>query len=543
MKIMKVLFVDIFTDDSPIDESVGHGSISAVLRLNDYKTKLVAYNESEIDYEEIANYKPDIIGFSVQPRTISIVNSTSEKLSQILPEAIQVIGGYLATNCPDEILKCMNKINIALRGEGEYTFLSLIEAINNKRPLELVEGVSFMRGDEVIHNNDRQQIEDLDSLPYPDRDIIEKYNINTARVEGARGCTSACSFCSIHGFWSNGHKENCVVWRGKSVKRFVDEIEFLVNQYGITKFHFLDSSYENPYYNSNRIKEIAEEIISRNLNISYYVNMRADFHRIATDDLMSLLVNSGLNTIFIGIESFNEQDLRLYSKSATVEDGIRTINVLKKYSIRTDIGFINFHPYTTIDNLYNNAIHLHKFGFSSRLLLVNKLMVFKGTTLYQKMKRDKLFESEFYEIKDYKYIDNKVAIVDSYIENYIKRTNDSNDGILNKLDIYEHRHWSLISHLKHYFSKLSDGNALSIVDKYEEDMSILLDELNDRNTKWFIGILDIVKGEWDEYKADQIMKMYIGEDYLIDLLKKFNSNNLILYRNIIKIRKEYARLL
>lgn len=541
--ISKILFIDLFNEYSPIDESIGQASISALLRQNGYHTKLVAYKENKIDYNEILDYMPDIIGFSVQPRTVLLVNEVSRNISKTLPHTYIAIGGYLPTNNTNEIFDSIIDLNFAIRGEGEYTFLKLINTINENQSLYGVEGLSFKVNNNIIHNKDRKQIENLDVLPFPDRDIIIKHNIHIARVEGARGCSSACSFCSIHGFWSNGHSKDCISWRSKSIERFIDEIEYLASELNISRFHILDSSFENPHYNYDRINKIANEIVKRNLNITYYINMRSDFYKFATDELLTLLIDSGLNTIFIGAESFNAEDLRLYNKQASVDDSIKTIELLNNYSIKTDLGFINFHPYSTIEGLYNNAQLLCKYGFSSRLLLRNKLMVFKGTALYTKMKNDHLFEGEFYEIKNYKFVTEKVSTINSYIENVIKEKNNMNDNILIKLDLYEHRHLSLIVHLKHYFKKIMDYNALLIVDEYEKNLRKLLNELNIRNTQWFLSLLDLISNKWDEDIADHIIETHIGDEYLNNLLKEFNKNNLILYNKLVKINKKYLILL
>lgn len=333
------------------------------------------------------------------------------------------------------------------------------------------------------------------------------------------------------------------MWRTKGTKRFVDELEYLSKEHNISRFHFLDSSYENPYMNSERMKQIAKEILRRKLNITYYINVRADFHKIATIELLQLLVRSGLNTVFVGVESFNEADLVLYNKRISVEDNIKTIEILKDNLIRTDIGLINFHPYTTLDNLRNNAIMLHKYGFSSRLLLRNKLMVFTGCALFDKIKKDNLLTGVFYEIKDYKFINKEVEILNQYIEQYINNINRMNDDVLIKLDVYEHRHLSLLAHLKHYFELEKDQTAVKIVEEYEANIGAILADLNNKNTSWFIKLLDLSEQGWSNECADDIMNTYMSANYLKDLFGKFKQNNLLLYIKLAKINKEYAKLL
>ena len=89
------------------------------------------------------------------------------------------------------------------------------------------------------------------------------HNLIYAPIEGSRGCSNTCSFCSLQKFWTNEK----IKLRFKSVKRVVDEIEFIHKKYNINSFLFLDCSFENPHLNKDRIIETANEIISRNLNV------------------------------------------------------------------------------------------------------------------------------------------------------------------------------------------------------------------------------------------------------------------------------------
>lgn len=186
---------------------------------------------------------------------------------------------------------------------------------------------------------------------------------------------------------------------------------------------------------------------------------------------------------------------------------------------------------------------LHKYGFSSRLLLRNKLMVFTGCALFDKIKKDNLLTGVFYEIKDYKFINKEVEILNQYIEQYINNINRMNDDVLIKLDVYEHRHLSLLAHLKHYFELEKDQTAVKIVEEYEANIGAILADLNNKNTSWFIKLLDLSEQGWSNECADDIMNTYMSANYLKDLFGKFKQNNLLLYIKLAKINKEYAKLL
>ncbi len=335
MKNTRIILFDIIENGGKIVEPIGMASITSVLRNNKYSTFLCAYNENNIPYDNIIGFKPDLIGLSIQPNTLNSVFNFCRWIKSIFPSVITVIGGYLSTYYCKDILHHCNFIDIAVRGEGEYTFRDIANAIEEKKGFQDIPGITYMKHSNIIENVAREPITHLDELPFPSRDVMSLYNIRLAQVEGSRGCNSFCEFCSLHNFWTNDHKSTCPSWRAKSVIKFIDEIEILCQKHNIDRFTFLDCSFENPVNNEERIRDFTKEILNRNLQIYYYINARSTFYKIADEELMELLIKSGLSGIFLGAESFYEPDLKLFGKPVKLSDNIAAVNYFKKYPINS----------------------------------------------------------------------------------------------------------------------------------------------------------------------------------------------------------------
>ena len=303
----------------------------------------------------------------------------------------------------------------------------------------------------------------------------------------------------------------------------------------------MDSSFENPYFNQQRILLIAEEIIKRRLNISYYINIRASFHKIATPELMQKMIDSGLVNVFVGIESFFEEDLRLFNKSSTLEDGERILQVLQQYPVNIDIGLINFHSKSTIISLRKNAQTLQKYNLSSRLSILNRLMIYKGTPLYDYLETENMVQGEYYELTNYKFSDPRIEVLNHFIFDIIK--NENLNPLLSELDLFEHRHITLVYHMKHYLKNLGDFDSLAIVVKYEKKLELWLSKLNEINTSWFMELLDLLENGWNEKEAAAIFIKDMNRETISQYLRQLKNDNLQLYRKLSKQNRDYLHQL
>ena len=159
--------------------------------------------------------KCDLVGISTM--TTSFPNAV--KLAKIAKKygAYVVMGGYHPSAMYEEIFDVL-EVDAIVRGEGEITFKEFV--LNG--PSTHVKGLSFRDENGIVHHNpNREKIIDLDSLPFPDRNvrvnnpIFNKHEV----IVTSRGCNGVCTFCandSVHGRW-----------RGRSPENVVEELKIL----------------------------------------------------------------------------------------------------------------------------------------------------------------------------------------------------------------------------------------------------------------------------------------------------------------------------
>lgn len=537
MRNIKRIFLLDLTISDFIVESVGLASLSSFIRQNGYETKLMAFSEESMNYGEIEAFQPDIIGIPVNFETIEFTVQACNTIRRFLPDVIFFTGGYLATNNPDEVMRDVPIFKFAIRGEGELTLLDVLWAIASGRPYSDVEGISYRENGKVIHNRGRALIKDLNVLPFPDRSVMRQYAIPMAQIEGTRGCTCRCTFCSYQTFWTCNHRQKVGEWRAKSHKIVVDEIEQLAREDGITRFRFLDSSFENPYFNSERMNQIADELIKRDLNITYFVNFRTSAHRILNDSLMRKLIQSGLISVFLGIESFDRNDLRIFNKSCTEEDLYKAIEMFQNYPIYLNIGMINFHPYATTISLRKNAEMLQKYHFSGKLLFLRELSLFDGTPIYHRAKQDNLIRGNYRQVYNYKFNDPRVQSIYDYFQELRKRYPD-----LLKLETYSTSYSHLLSHLKRYLSKIEDQRAMEYVEVYGKKLTDNLTMLGNEFTRFALALIDLSEKGWNNIEADLVFDKILGTLFFTELVKKLELNHLVLQKNLLRVNPEFISL-
>lgn len=229
---------------------------------------LVGLDDEEI-YNYIANFNPHFVGvsgmFSTQDENVLRVCALVKKFNPNIPI---FVGGSHPTYAVREVLA--NKdIDFVVLGEGEVTTLTLIQKYMNNEELSNIDGIGYKKNGEIFVNPKTKYIENLDSLPDPARYLLnmEKYiKINlpqspytmkdrVTQVVTSRGCSAKCVFCTTTNFWGN-------IYRVRSASRVVDEIEMLINKYGIEEIHFCDDNFS---LNRARTNEIMDEIIRRDL--------------------------------------------------------------------------------------------------------------------------------------------------------------------------------------------------------------------------------------------------------------------------------------
>ncbi len=312
--------------------------------------------------------------------------------------------GYYPTFAYKKILADFPFVDSVSVGEPEFTTLDLAKRVlspntplapfdkkegHGALPADVnIAGLAFRdkRGD--IAFNPRPPIQDLDQLPYPDRQDIGLYREQgiVTYIQGSRGCYGRCTFCYLNPFY--GQTEQ---WRGRSAKNIFEEMNKLSTEYSITDFYFSDANFFGPGKSGKeRAITLAELILANNLDVRFGFECRAND---VEEYSLSKLVMAGLSNVFLGLESGDPASLKRFRKHTTVDENKRAIQLLRDYGIEPTFGFIMFEPNSTLESVRNNFTFLQEIDIMATPavtahLLHHRQTLFEGTPDYQAMARD-----------------------------------------------------------------------------------------------------------------------------------------------------------
>lgn len=271
----------------------------------------------------------DIVGLNVLSSMWKHVKTLSSKIKKRNPNVKIVIGGVHPSALPEETLRNKN-IDFVVRGEGEVTFYELIEALQGARNLEDVDGISYKKNGRIFHNKNRELIEDLDSLPFPARDLMvqESYIRKYYQVWGkrsvslltSRGCPYSCSCCASGTVWNRR-------WRARSPANIIEELKQVISRYNVDEVHFEDANFG---VNKERVIKICDLIVKKKLGITWNCLM---YPNNIDKDMLMAMKYAGCKTIGIGVESGSYKILKEYGKT-NVDLG----RVKRIFKISKDLG-------------------------------------------------------------------------------------------------------------------------------------------------------------------------------------------------------------
>lgn len=389
---------------------LGIAWLAAVLRENGFKDvflidSVVNKYSNEKIIGLLKKQDPDIIGLSFGTQNRFYAFDSIRLIKKNFPKVPIVVGGPHPTLTADDTLKNIPEIDIVVRGEGEYSFLDLIKTLSKKQDPKDVKGISFRnKKGQIIHNSNREPIQNLDTLPLPARDLlpIDKYqqkiplsNKTCTSMITSRGCPYNCIYCSTSEQW--GHKI-----RHRSAKNVVNEIEYLMKNYKLDGVGFFDDVFT---IDKKRVIEICQEIIKRKLNIYWWCEARANT---IDKEVIKWMKKAGCEHISLGIESASNRILKNIKKAITVEQGIEAVKIIKQASIKLKVFFMHGLPGETYQDIKKTVFlsRYLEYKLGADGATQSLTVIYPGTELERIAKEqgilDKNFSwSKYYEEKRY----------------------------------------------------------------------------------------------------------------------------------------------
>jgi radical SAM superfamily enzyme YgiQ (UPF0313 family) len=311
----------------------------------------------------------DLLAISATTLGINAAEQLASSARRVCPAIKTVLGGPHVSAVPEQTLEVCPGIDIAVVGEGEETFLFLLEALAEGNDLASVAGLVFRDGKRIRSNSRRPFITRLDELPYPAWDLLTGFPDNyspaafktlqtpATSIVTSRGCPNECIFCdrSVFGQSCHAHSANYVV----------SMIRHLHDNFGIKEFCFEDDTFITF---KQRLVDICQQLIDLNLGITWSCLGRVNH---VTAENLHLMQQAGCWQISYGIESGNQQILENIHKKVSLEQIRNAVVLTRAAGIRAKGFFIIGHPgetAATIEETRNFALELPLNDISVSLL-------------------------------------------------------------------------------------------------------------------------------------------------------------------------------
>ena len=281
------------------------------------------------------------IGFTVMPgpqlkQAIPYVR----RIKQEFPNTVMIWGGYFASNQYKVVLNS-GCVDFIINGPGDKAFPSLIEALENNKPFEMIKNLIYRNGEKIIKNPKEDLIDQstLPSLPY---DKLDKYypmvnylgktylGKKTLAYHSSIGCPFTCSFCAVVPIYE-------ARWKAKPAEQVYNDIKYIKERWGADSIEFHDNNF---FVSEKRTAEFSRLI--KKENMIWWGEGRIDTIDKYKDETLALMRESGCKMIFNGAETGNDEILKKMDKGGTQSgEQIRKFAArMKKFDIIPEYSFV-----------------------------------------------------------------------------------------------------------------------------------------------------------------------------------------------------------
>ncbi len=318
--------------------SIGLGYIAAVLEKEGHHVKyldMVAFKITLANLERMlskgrfSDY--DYIGMTATTPIIKTAHKIAALFKKYVDGVEIIVGGVHAATLPQEVLADKN-IDYVIRGDGELIMKEIVNGMAKNKIL----GVSYRdKKGKVMNNKLGPMIDDLDDLPFPAYHLmpIHKYypspgsykRLPAISMIVTRGCHGRCTFCNP---WTQGKV------RSHSARRIVDEIKYLIKNYGIKEVGFFDD-----YFTADKknINEFCNMIIKERVDVTWSCFTRVNC---VEKRLFRMMKKAGCHSVLFGIESGSQELLNKMKKGTTIEQAKNAVKICKKLGLQTRASYM-----------------------------------------------------------------------------------------------------------------------------------------------------------------------------------------------------------
>ena len=345
--------------------------IAALLKKHTYDVQVLnwhAINKTPHQIKaSLLETQPDLIGFSILHANRWGGIEIARIARQIKPDIKIVFGGIGATFLWEHFLVHFPEIDYVVIGEGEYTFLNLVNCLNNGKlnEIEKIKGIAFRRSGRAVRNEATDAICNLDQLPIPAQYFSYQH------VSLTRGCAGRCNFCGSPQFW--GRKV-----RFHSPDYFVAQLELLYAR-GTRFIYVSDDTFT---VKRKYVIEICQKIIQKKMEINWAAISRVDM---IDEDVLYWMRKAGCIQISYGVESGSKNIRKFLKKKISDEQICRAFKLTQHYGMMARAYFIYGCPQESWQTIQQTIDLIDRIKPLSAIFYI--LDVFPGTVLYQDYKK------------------------------------------------------------------------------------------------------------------------------------------------------------
>lgn len=390
--------------------------------------------------------RPDVVGFSTTTAGFLDACAIAQAIKRRRPEILTVCGGVHVSGVGAGLLDAFPEIDALCMGEGEQTLAELCDG----RALDRIHGLVWRRSGQAIVNPAREQIADLDSLPFPAYEALAGFPghyhlplFSYIRAPGAtmvtsRGCPYRCSYCDRSVYRRS--------YRSHSAEYVYAHLRHLRRRFGVRHVNIYDDLFT---LDRRRVERICRLLIDRPLGLRLNCAVRVGH---CDDELLRLLRAAGFLMLSLGIESGDADQVRRHKPGASLDAVRDTVRRIQAAGLRAKGLFIMGLPGET----EASAARTTEFCLALDLDDMNlaKFTPFPGAPLWTEVAASETLDNDWRKMNclNFVYLPRGIASferLEQLYNSHVKRFYSSR-GWRRRLRrrIWEHRH-SLLRLMRH----------------------------------------------------------------------------------------------
>ncbi|MBF0380932.1 MAG: tetratricopeptide repeat protein [Magnetococcales bacterium] len=365
--------------------STTYGLLSIAAQLLASKRKVLISNISDFTWQNveqlIGSIDFDLVGLTCMTHNLRGVAAITTLIRKLKPNAHIVAGGTHATALPKETLQHFKAVDTVVIGEGEDTFLNIVENMESNKPIEGIAGTAWRdEQNRVQIATFRNRIDDLDKLASP-HDYFSLHLLITSR-----GCPFRCTFCGSEIQWGSKLKMN-------SAEHVLQQLDNIVNKNQIKSLAIKDDTFTAI---RKRTIQICQQIVKRGINFIWSCDTRVNS---LDEEVLRAMRMAGCQQISVGVESGSEEILKTIKKKLIPKRVIEVTKMARKYGLQVRFYLIVGNRGENLGTFQNSVQLIHDARPSQ--FFISHLTLTPGTEEFDIFQKENNISSEIFFDKEY----------------------------------------------------------------------------------------------------------------------------------------------